>query len=395
MNRPKCFYYITHKDNLKSILKKGLLSHRRANAWSFKNWIIKKQVIYDKDVIERRKKKTFKNHSLLDYANVYFQARNPMLYRVIKEFGEREIIVLEIKSSIINNSDAVITDGNAAVLGTHFFDYKNIDKGLSCLDKTLFEKGYWIDIEDGKRKIMAEVLIPNQIPRENITGIYTNSQQTSQKIKEELKGSVNDIPVISHPWMFFLPKFQKNISKKISLVKEDMFFSKMQTFTITVNTVGIMGKGLASRAKYQFPDVYVRYQDLCRQRKLKMGIPYLYKRTKNFERELMEDTSSTVTENGNRWFLLFPTKNHWREKSPLEGIKKGLEWLRDNYKNQGIESIALPALGCGLGGLDWKNVGPLMCQYLNQMDIESSVYLPLEGQIPKEQLSADFLLSAG
>ncbi len=391
MNRPKCFYYITHRDNLKSILKKGILSHRRANAWSFKNWIIKKQVIYDKGVVEIRKNKLFKKWPLWNYANVYFQARNPMLYRVIKEFGENEIVVLQINSNILDIPSAGIADGNAASQDTILFE--DINKGLSALNKILFEKGHWIDIEDGKRKIMAEVLILDQIPGENIISIYTNSQQTSQEIKKELKGSLNDKPVISHPWMFFLPKFQKNISNKVSLVKEDMFFSKMQTFTISVNTVGIMGKGLASRAKYQFPDVYVRYQDLCRQRKLKMGIPCLYKRAKNFEKELMEDdTNSAMTENGQRWFLLFPTKNHWREKSPIEGIEKGLQWLRDNYKNQGIESIALPALGCGLGGLAWKDIGPLMCQYLNQMDIQSSVYLPLEGQIPEEQLKPDFLL---
>ena len=115
--------------------------------------------------------------------------------------------------------------------------------------------------------------------------------------------------VIPHPWMFFLPKVQEHISEKITLLKEDMFFSKnMQTFTISVNTVGIMGKGLASRTKYQFPDVYVLYQDLCRKKKLRMGVPYLYKRSEDFVRTLMEDVPSIVTENGHRWFLLFPTK---------------------------------------------------------------------------------------
>ena len=238
---------------------------------------------------------------------------------------------------------------------------------------------------------MAEALISDQIPREKIMGIYTANQNIADQIRKEL----GPLDIMHDPNMFFKPDYQNQISNHVALRRGDMFFSKAQTFTVSVNTVGVMGKGLASRAKYQFPDVYVLYQDLCRQKKLRMGVPYLYKREENYEKTLIENTSSTITENGNRWFLLFPTKNHWREKSPLEGIKKGLQWLRDNYKNQDIESIALPALGCGLGGLDWKNVGPLMCQHLNQMDIQSSVYLPLEGQIPKEQLSAEFLLNAG
>ena len=171
-----------------------------------------------------------------------------------------------------------------------------------------------------------------------------------------------------------------------------MFLSDLQTFTISVNTVGVMGKGLASRAKYQFPDVYVRYQQLCRQKKIKMGVPYLVKREENYEKTLMEETSSAVTENGARWLLLFPTKNHWREKSPYEGIERGLQWLVQNYKNQGIQSLALPALGCGLGGLSWKDIGPLMCKYLHQMEIKSSIYLPLGSSIPKEWLEPEFLL---
>ena len=217
--------------------------------------------------------------------------------------------------------------------------------------------------------------------------------------------------IMPNPKMFFCSEYEQVIfpdpaletesgketenQARITLKKGDMFFSKMQTFTISVNTVGVMGKGLALRAKHQFPDVYVLYQDLCRQRKLKMGVPYLYKRSSNFISTLIEDVpsvASTVTENGHRWFLLFPTKNHWREKSPVAGIEKGLKWLVDNYKTRGIKSLALPALGCGLGGLDWKEIGPLMCKYLQKMEIPSAIYLPLEKQIPKEQLQPEFLL---
>ena len=391
MNRPKHLYYIAHKDNLKSILKNGILSHNQAEKWSFKNWITKRKNIYDPGIIKIREKIEFNGYSLWDYANIYFQARNPMLYRVIKEFGSNNIVLLEINADIIDKKGVGITDGNASVDGTKFFD--DINKGLKILDKKLFDKGYWIGLEDGKRKIMAEVLIPNHIRKEHIIGVYTDSKETSDYIKKTMPKVLGNISVMPQPWMFFLPRFQKSFFEKIRLLKEDMFFSEMQTFTISVNTVGVMGKGLASRAKYQVPDVYVKYQDLCRQKKLKMGVPYLYKKSENFVISLMEDTPSAVTENGHRQFLLFPTKNHWRHPSPFEGIEQGLKWLVENYKTQGIKSLALPALGCGLGGLSWSTVGPLMCKYLKQMDIKSEIYLPLEKDIPNTQLQPDFLFN--
>ncbi len=399
MKPPKHFYYIAHKDNLKSILKNGILSHRRADRWSLKNWISKKTIIYDKGIVDLRKNIHFNKRSLWEYANVYFQARNPMLYRVIKEHEAQNIVILQINSDIINSSNVGIADGNASSQSTTFFE--DTDKGLGALNPEQFERSYWSEEDDSKRKIMAEALIYSHIPKEKIIGIYTANQETANQIRKDITGPLNIMP---NPNMFFLPEYEnvifpysgikKETEKHITLKKGDMFFSKMQTFTVSVNTVGVMGKGLASRAKYQFPDAYVLYQDLCRQKKLKMGVPYLYKREANFIKTLMENVSSSVaTENGHRWFLLFPTKNHWREKSPVAGIEKGLNWLVDNYKSQGIESLALPALGCGLGGLDWKELGPLMCKYLKKMDIPSAVYLPLEKQIPEEQLQPEFLFN--
>lgn len=384
MERPKNFYYITHKDNLKSILKGGLLSRSQMNK-SPLMWFKRIKSIHAKDIIQIRKNKKFKNRSLWEYTNVYFEVRNPMLYRVIRKFKKENIIVIQINSDVINGEDVGITDGNAASSDTKFFE--DISQGLQALDSNQFKKEYWN--ESDKRKLMAELLVYNAIPQDKIIGIYVANEEIANQIrKDQNTGALN---VMQNPKMFFQSEYQNQISKNIILKKGDMFFSEMQTFTISVNTVGIMGKGLASRAKYQFPDVYVLYQDICRQRQLKMGVPYLYKRENNFEKSLSEDTKSLITENGHRWFLLFPTKNHWKEKSPMEGIERGLQWLLENYEKMGISSIALPALGCGLGGLDWKHVGPLMCKYLSQTKLQSSIYLPLEKSISAEQLKPEFL----
>ena len=87
------------------------------------------------------------------------------------------------------------------------------------------------------------------------------------------------------------------------------------------------------------------------------------------------------------------SKDHWRNKSTLAGIEQGLQWLQKTYKNQEIKSLAIPALGCGLGGLSWEDVGPLMCKYLISLDIPVALYLPTESKLSDEYLSDDFLLS--
>jgi O-acetyl-ADP-ribose deacetylase (regulator of RNase III) len=90
---------------------------------------------------------------------------------------------------------------------------------------------------------------------------------------------------------------------------------------------------------------------------------------------------------------LFATKSHWRENSDFNGIKEGLLWVKENYKKQGIESLALPALGCGLGNQSWGEVGPLMCQTLGDLDINVAIYLPQEHQQNPEWLTRDYLLN--
>jgi hypothetical protein len=124
-----------------------------------------------------------------------------------------------------------------------------------------------------------------------------------------------------------------------------------------------------------------------------MGKPNLYKREVPYDIELADDFNLSSTPEMEKWFLLFPTKKHWRENSDISGIEKGLLWLTTNYEVEGIKSIAIPALGCGLGNLSWSDVGPLMCHYLTRMKIPVSIYLPAEKKIPDAQLSESFLLS--
>ncbi|MGA3315404.1 MAG: DarT ssDNA thymidine ADP-ribosyltransferase family protein [Candidatus Korobacteraceae bacterium] len=383
----KSLYYITHRDNLASILKDGILSHQYVEDHQ-----VKYVPIYDADIVGNRKqKKTPTGQSLWEYANVYFQARNPMLYRVLHEKNPSDIAVIAVQPGVLRCSGAYITDGNAANAPTEFYGLEDGLKAIFENWKTITGE-WWNSVDGSKRKIMAECLVPVRIPPDMIHSVYVADHKTADQVRAAI--SSTSIPVIPEPTIFFQPVKRYQITPQLSLAEGDMFFSRMQTLTVSVNTVGIMGKGLASRAKYQFPDVYVVYQDACRAKQLKMGKPYLYKRESPFDDELPDEPRGLPSPpNDTKWFLLFPTKRHWRDNSDLNGIEEGLRWVADNYKAEGITSIALPALGCGLGNLEWREVGPVMCRHLRKLDILVAIYLPREKAIPEEYLSPQYLLA--
>jgi hypothetical protein len=363
----------------------GILSHS----------IIEKQninytPIYDQQIISNRKnRKTPDNKSLWEYANLYFQSRNPMLYRVVCEQSAKNLAVLAVDSIVMKSQSAFVSIGNAASMLSDIVPAKDYGKVINKL-KDVLNSEYWKDEDGSKRKIMAECLVPQKIEPDFIKVIYVANDDIARKIKEQF---YSDIPIIPEPHMFFENPFVISLTHNLSVFKGDMFFSRMHTLTVSVNVVGIMGKGLASRAKYQFPDVYVLYQDLCRKKILRMGKPYIYKREISLDSQLADEPGTLKNGNGETWFLLFPTKSHWRENADFSAIEQGIQWLKENYKKEGIKSLAIPALGCGLGKLGWKDVGPMLCKYLVAFDIPVQLYLPAERQIPEQYLKKEFLLS--
>lgn len=385
----KNLYYITHIDNLSSILERGILSHERIEEEG-----VQPARIYNTDIVNRRRgKNTPDQKSLRSYANLYFQPRNPMMYRVVheKEKGAKHLAVISVAETILQAPGVFITDGNAANDPTRFYFPAD---GLRMLGQQweIIQNEWWNNLDGSKRKIMTECLVPNSISPEFINSIYVADEETRVSVSEKV-GS-RSISVIPEPKMFFQPNSRDKIGDNISVINGDMFFSTLQTLTISVNLQAVMGKGLASRAKYQFPDVYVAYQDACRSRRITEIKPYLYKREGSLDEELADFGADLITPNAVKWFLLFATKRKWRENSRLEDIEGGLDWVQRNFKKQGIQSLAMPALGCGLGGLDWKDVGPLMCKYLHGIGIPVAIYLPRERTIPPEYLTASHLLAS-
>lgn len=142
----------------------------------------------------------------------------------------------------------------------------------------------------------------------------------------------------------------------IKYMEGDIFDSPAQVIVNTVNTVGVMGKGLALSFKKRYPDMFESYKQAC-------------------ERHLLTIGTLMLHQEADHLILLFPTKENWRNPSKLEYIEKGLMKFVNNYAEKNITSIAFPKLGCGNGELDWNLVRPLMEKYLRHLPIDVYIYL--------------------
>lgn len=129
----------------------------------------------------------------------------------------------------------------------------------------------------------------------------------------------------------------------------------------TVNTVGIMGKGIALQFKYAFPENYKTYKRASERKEVNVGKVFIVP---------VNDLNAV------KFIVNFPTKQDWRNPSKLQWIKDGLNDLRNQIIAYNIQSIALPPLGCGLGGLDWNIVKPLIEESLSDLTIKVLVYEP-------------------
>lgn len=157
----------------------------------------------------------------------------------------------------------------------------------------------------------------------------------------------------------------------IKVLIGDIFESKAQTLVNTVNTVGVMGKGVALGFRKRFTEMYEDYVLRCKRREVQLGKPYLYRRV--------------VPPN----VLNFPTKEHWRSVSRLKDITDGLNYLRAHIREWGITSLAVPPLGCGEGQLEWRVVGPTLYRHLSELGIPVELYAPFG--TPHQELQPEFL----
>jgi O-acetyl-ADP-ribose deacetylase (regulator of RNase III)/uncharacterized protein YwgA len=161
----------------------------------------------------------------------------------------------------------------------------------------------------------------------------------------------------------------------VRILEGDLLKSDMHALVNTVNTVGIMGKGVALAFKKRYPDMYLDYVKRCDRGEVRLGEPYVYR------------ASDHVIVN-------FPTKQHWRSVSRLSDIEAGLDYLERHYKEWQIKSLAVPPLGCGNGQLEWRVVGPILFRHLKRLDIPVELYAP-HGSTLLGEIQLDLLNQLG
>ncbi len=148
----------------------------------------------------------------------------------------------------------------------------------------------------------------------------------------------------------------------IKLSKGNLIEAKAEALVNTVNTVGIMGKGIALQFKQAYPENFSAYQKACKAGEVRTGKMFIY------------STSQMVNP---RYIINFPTKRHWKEKSKIEYIETGLADLIAEVKRLRIKTIAVPPLGCGSGGLDWNQVRPMIEKAFSQVpEVEVLLFSP-------------------
>jgi O-acetyl-ADP-ribose deacetylase (regulator of RNase III) len=152
------------------------------------------------------------------------------------------------------------------------------------------------------------------------------------------------------------------------IVEGNIIEADAQALVNTVNTVGVMGKGIALQFKKAFPEIVESYEAACKAKTLQPGRMHVYDRGQMFNP---------------RYIINFPTKRHWKGKSKIADIEAGLDALVEELKNRGITSVAIPPLGCGHGGLDWVDVLPLIERAMDRLpDVEAFIFAPTGAPAP-------------
>ena len=149
----------------------------------------------------------------------------------------------------------------------------------------------------------------------------------------------------------------------IRITQGNLLEADVEVLVNAVNCVGIMGKGLALQFKKKFPNNFKIYEIACKAKQVQPGKVLVIPEYKMINP---------------RYIINFPTKRHWRQKSQIKDIESGLQSLISEVKELEIKSIAIPALGCGNGGLYWNEVKPLIeSAFVGLADVKVLLFSPL------------------
>lgn len=149
----------------------------------------------------------------------------------------------------------------------------------------------------------------------------------------------------------------------ITYTKGNLLDAHAEALVNAVNTVGVMGKGIALMFKERFPKNMTKYSFACKHGEVVTGRMFV---------------TETNESSGPKWIINFPTKQHWRNPSQMEWVEEGLQDLRRFIVENKVKSVAIPALGAGNGGLDWVEVKQkIEAALFDLTDVDIYVYEPL------------------
>lgn len=149
----------------------------------------------------------------------------------------------------------------------------------------------------------------------------------------------------------------------IEITEGSILEADAEALVNTVNCVGFMGKGIALQVKQAFPANFKAYESACRAGQVVPGRMFVF------------DNDRLINP---RYIINFPTKRHWRGKSRIADIRSGLKALVADIRSLGVCSIAVPPLGCGLGGLDWREVRPMIERAFSELpDVRVLLFEPV------------------
>jgi O-acetyl-ADP-ribose deacetylase (regulator of RNase III) len=150
----------------------------------------------------------------------------------------------------------------------------------------------------------------------------------------------------------------------MELTKGNILRADVEALVNTVNCVGFMGRGIAAQFKRAYPENFRVYETACKRKEVVPG-------------KMLVVATGQLT--NPRFIVNFPTKRHWRGKSRIEDIDAGLVALVKDVRARNIKSIAIPPLGCGLGGLDWRDVRPRIERaFAGLADVRTVIFEPNE-----------------
>ena len=145
----------------------------------------------------------------------------------------------------------------------------------------------------------------------------------------------------------------------IELKRGDILIQEAEALVNTVNCVGVMGRGIALQFRKAYPENYKAYREACGRGEVQPG------------RMFVSDLNRLVNP---RLIINFPTKRHWKGKSRIEDVHSGLHDLVRALRQHQVRSVAVPPLGCGLGGLGWCTVRPLIERHLARCQTSTSIF---------------------